>query len=304
MQWRDRFVVRSYSPVHVIGGGVVLRAQVRRSTTLKSDDLALLEALRADDEAQAVRVAFTTKTVPVTAADIAHDLALDEASVTTQLDALVNDGEALKIPLKGGRVFYTTAKARDDALAAIDEALRAFHKENPTETGMVKETLRSRAVPKMDEECFEELLGAAAEQGKVLVANGKVSHPEAGAAAVQVERDAVEKLYQALARGGATPPTAAQIIQASGLADSLAWRALGILEKEGRAVKVDSEYYFEGQVVAGCERVVRDRLAAGPAGAAELRDLMGTNRKCAIVLLEYFDSIGLTRREGDERVLR
>ena len=49
---------------------------------------------------------------------------------------------------------------------------------------------------------------------------------------------------------------------------------------------------------------MRERLADGvAASAAELKDAMGTSRKYAIPLLEYFDDKGITRRSGDERVL-
>ena len=303
VMWRDRFVVRSYSPVHVIGGGAVLRANVRRSTTVTAEDLALLEALRAGDEAGAVKAAFAARDVPVQAAEVAAALGVEEADVARELEALAVAGEAIRLTPKGGRVFFTTEAARAKAVAALDEELVAFHGESPTETGIVKEALRQRAVPKMDGDCFELLLAYAAGQDAILVKDGRVSHPVAGAAAVKLEEDACVQLLGVLEASGVTPQTITQIVEGSGLDGSLAYRALGILEKQGRIVKVDADYYFTAEAVAACEDAVRARLSAGPAGAAELRDLMATNRKCAIVLLEYFDARGITRREGDERVL-
>jgi selenocysteine-specific elongation factor len=51
-------------------------------------------------------------------------------------------------------------------------------------------------------------------------------------------------------------------------------------------------------------RTVGDRLKNGPgATVAEIRDLLGTTRKYAVPICEYLDRIGLTRREGDLRVL-
>ena len=304
VMWRDRFVVRSYSPVHVIGGGVVLRAQVRRSTTVSAEDLALLEALRTGDEAGAVQAAFDAQSVPVQAAEVAAALGLEEADVAAELEALAAAGKAIRLTPKGGRIFFTTEAARAKACAALDEALVAFHRESPTEIGIVKEALRQRAVPKMDADCFELLLAYAAGRGSILVKDGRVSHPVAGAAAVKLEEEACERLFGILEGSGATPQTIYQIVEGSGLEGPVAYRALGILEKQGRIVKVDADYYFEARVVEACEAAVRKRLADGPAGAAELRDLMATNRKCAIVLLEYFDARGITARVGDERVLK
>ena len=60
----DRFVIRSYSPVHVIGGGVVLRAHPKRTTTVTQADRALLDALRTGNGAKAVQAAFDAAEFP------------------------------------------------------------------------------------------------------------------------------------------------------------------------------------------------------------------------------------------------
>ena len=76
------------------------------------------------------------------------------------------------------------------------------------------------------------------------------------------------------------------------------------LEKTGEAVRITKELAFSTEALSQFEQAVRTRLADGAsASAAELRDAMGTTRKYAIPLLEYFDDKGITRRSGDERVL-
>ena len=42
----------------------------------------------------------------------------------------------------------------------------------------------------------------------------------------------------------------------------------------------------------------------GSISIGDFRDAAGISRKQAVPLLEYFDSIGLTRRKGDSRILR
>ena len=77
------------------------------------------------------------------------------------------------------------------------------------------------------------------------------------------------------------------------------------LEEQGRLVRVGDGYaisaaaYEEARAVlaAECE-------AAGRITLARFRDLVGVGRKTAQMLLERFDADGLTRRVGDERVLR
>ena len=69
-------------------------------------------------------------------------------------------------------------------------------------------------------------------------------------------------------------------------------------------MRVADDFYLHAEAEAELRRRVAERLTGG-AGAtvAEVRDLLGTTRKYAVPVCEYLDRIGLTRREGDRRVL-
>lgn len=95
-----------------------------------------------------------------------------------------------------------------------------------------------------------------------------------------------------------------ELVAGSGLAPSLAYRALNTLEQQGRIVRIGQVFYLDVAALERFEQAVRARLSNDtPAAAAELKDAMGTSRKYAIPLLEYFDATGLTRRIDDKRVL-
>ncbi|MDR3849378.1 SelB C-terminal domain-containing protein, partial [Eggerthella sp.] len=131
---------------------------------------------------------------------------------------------------------------------------------------------------------------------------GEVSHPKAGAGARKLEEQAAEQLRETLAAAAGAPPSTGELIASSGLDSSLVHRALGSLEKQGLVRRIGADFYFDVSALAAFEQAVRARLVDGPATAAELKDAMGTSRKYAIPLLEYFDSQAVTRREGDTRV--
>ena len=107
--WRDRFVVRSYSPVHVVGGGEVLRARPRRTTTLAPGALELLDALREGDEAAVAHAAFALTAAPVTAAELATLSGLEEDAAARELEALAARGAAVRL---GGRPLRAAEAAR------------------------------------------------------------------------------------------------------------------------------------------------------------------------------------------------
>ena len=73
---------------------------------------------------------------------------------------------------------------------------------------------------------------------------------------------------------------------------------------EGYLVHIDADVYLHTSAEAEMRRRVADRLAGGGAATvAEIRDLLGTTRKYAVPLCEYLDRVGVTRREGDLRLL-
>jgi selenocysteine-specific elongation factor len=136
--------------------------------------------------------------------------------------------------------------------------------------------------------------------------------PDAWAAAV-VPLLGLERRGAKLYRPGAAAELGAHAGAAAALETELGLEpvklddaALGrFLEEQGRLVRVGDGYaistpaYEEARaaLIAECESTGRITLA-------RFRDLLGVGRKTAQMLLERFDADGLTRRVGDERVLR
>jgi selenocysteine-specific elongation factor len=77
------------------------------------------------------------------------------------------------------------------------------------------------------------------------------------------------------------------------------------LEREGRLVRLGDEFAVGAAAYADAKRIaIEECERAGSLTLARFRDLLGTGRRPAQLLLERFDADGITRRVGDERVLR
>ena len=306
VSWQDRFIVRSYSPVHVIGGGLVLRAHPKCSTTATPEKIALLDALRDGDGDRAAECAFNLEKAPVTCEGIAHAAGCSQAAARRALESLEKSRKATRLSSEqaGTKEYFTTPRYVQKMRSAIENALLAFHNENPTSTGMSKEALRQKAAARLSPDCFDALLADAQAAKHAVVNGGEVCHPQAGAGAQALKKQAAEALLAALREADGSPATLDEIFSSCKIEPSLGRRAMASLEKAGEAVRITKELAFSTGALAQFEQAVRTRLADGAsASAAELRDAMGTTRKYAIPLLEYFDDKGITRRSGDERVL-
>ena len=306
VSWQDHFIVRSYSPVHVIGGGVVLRAHPKRSTTETPEKIALLDALRDGDGNRAAECAFNLEKAPVTCEGIVHAAGCTQKAAQSALESLEKSRKAVRLSSSqaGAVEYFTTPRYVQKMRSAIENALLAFHNENPTSTGISKEALRQKAAVRLSADCFDALLSDAQATKHAVVNGGEVCHPQAGAGAQALEKQAAEALLTALREAGESPAALDEIFSSCKIEPALGRRAMASLEKAGEAMRVTKELAFAAETLSQFEQAVRTCLANGAsASAAELRDAMGTTRKYAIPLLEYFDDKGITRRSGDERVL-
>lgn len=302
LAYQDQFIVRSYSPVHVIGGGTVLSPRPRRRTNLKPEELAMLEALDTGDVGAAIGAHLELAAAPETAADIARATGLDEALTASALQHM--EESACVATLAGREKLFARPALVQKTISAIERALLMFHSSNPQATGLSKAALRQNAAPNVEPAVFDTLLDEAERRGAIMRTEGEVSHPKASAGARKQEEEAAAKLLQALQAAGDTPPDLADIAEKMKIDAAVARKAAAKLVRDGSVVKIDASRYYDATVIQKYRDVVSAYIAEnGPSTAADLKEAMGTTRKFAMPVLEYFDNTGLTRRDGDLRSL-
>ncbi|MGE0441062.1 MAG: selenocysteine-specific translation elongation factor [Gemmatimonadales bacterium] len=279
LQGGDRLVLRSYSPVGTIGGGwVVDPFPPRRSrpdpALAGADRLGGLIARRPDG--------IEAELLPQLLGD---EIPGDEAALA---DAKV---VAIGSLLLHRRVL---AAVRTEILAAVT----AYHDAEPAEDGISVETLRSRLrrPPIVTDAVLDGLdRNGAIRRGAGRVAAAGFVPSRAGGV------EAEDELVAFLERAGLAPPTVAEI--ETGVEMRPVGPALRHAMAAGRVQAVDRERYAATTALDGFVAVLRDLGRSGPITPAVVRDRLGLTRKFLIPLLEWADRRGVTRREGDARVL-
>ncbi len=284
----DRFIVRMFSPVVTIGGGVVLDAAPPRRDTPQR-----LEAL--ENGSAASRIALL-------AAESRDGLSMNDLVARTGLTE-----EAIAAAAREASLIVLTAphyRVLDPAWAqrkldAIQQTLKSFHRERPLIPGMPKEELRGRALPGAPAFLLDALLGRsktiAAEGDAVRLASHKI-------ALRRDEQDASAKIEGAFERAGLAAPSTNEVLAQSGVEPARAKTLLQILLREKKLVRVSDELVFHASAV----RALRDLLAAHKGrrfAVPEFKEWTGISRKFAIPLLEFLDRERVTRREGDVRLV-
>jgi selenocysteine-specific elongation factor len=299
----DRFVVRSYSPVTTIGGGVVVDPW--------AEDL--VGARRRGAGAGAWAGGGASADLPATDADLVAwlvrrrgptGLARAALEVAAGMDR-TRLGTAVAAALAGGLVEtdgWLVAAGEVEALAdRLAETLARFHDQHPLEPGMPSQSWRSAAgaAPQALVDLGVQRLVAA----RLVVKDGALVRrgdwaPRLGTGAMRLR----EELLAALREADAEPPSVAELAARHPKADVAG--LLRLMAREGLVVAVGKDRYYE----AAALNRERDRLVAlleelGSASPAAVRDRIGRSRKWLIPFLEWCDAQGITARRGDERVL-
>ena len=297
----DRFIVRTYSPVFVAGGGQVLQAHPRARSNMGTERV-ILDALATGNRQQAVCCLLDQRTTPIEPAELAMQFGISDQAARALLAEQLDAGKTRVI----GDCWYITPAALQDCMGTIESKLLEFHAEDQTKAGLPKEELRQRCYPAMDPSCFDALVNEAIAAKVASVVEGLVGHPRSQGAAQQVEREAADKLSAVLSSHGLMPPGLSELASEAGIDLALARRALARLRDEGRAYRVSSELFYDGPSVDACREAIIATLRSGGEGSiAGLKDAMGgISRKYAVPLLEAFDAEGVTVRDGAVRRLR
>ena len=291
---RDRFIVRQFSPVVTIGGGVVLDASPLTRRQRADDTIAFLKIMRYGSLAEmlAARVARRGAAgLRLEEVSGEMNIRLEEVKKLATAAALVWCDQVLVAP-------STIARSEADIL----QALKKFHDANPLVAGMSKEELRDRV--KLGTEVFYAALGHLAAQKKVEVA-GEVVHL-AGRGVVMKDEEAESKkiIEQAFISAGLKVPSLKEVLAGLKVDKIRAQKIVTLLLRDKVLIKISEDLVFHQNALMDLRAKVAALKASTPKiDVGRFKDLTGVTRKYAIPLLEYLDRERITRRVGDERVI-
>jgi selenocysteine-specific elongation factor len=299
----DRFIVRQFSPVITIGGGVVLDALAPRPKARDTGRVAFLETMESGDNASLL--AAMTERAP-------RGLAFDEIVARTGwLDAEAR-ASAEKVAASGqvkavawAPLLLVSGKQFAEVREKIRARIEKFHKENPLLPGMAREDLRSSLGRGVRAETFRAALEELAAEKKIDLQGELVKRAGSLVTLDAEEARAKTQIETAFAGAGLAVPAVRDVLGILPVEAQRAEKILQILLREKTLVRVTPELIFHRQALAQ----LRDRLAAYKKTKGErisvpiFKELAGITRKYAIPLLEYLDRERVTRRAGDERVI-
>ncbi len=299
----DRFIVRQFSPVTTIGGGVVLDPAARRPTIRDSGRAGFLQTLERGEQA-AVLDAMTERAVlGLRFEDIVARTGWREGEILSITKKLADTGLAKCVSTEP--LMLVSGKMFEEVRQKIASRVERFHKENPLLPGITREDLRSSLGRRVRPETFRAALDDLLAQKKLETQGEIVKRAGSSINLEPEEARAKEQIETAFAAAGLAVPAVKEVLSKLPVEAKRAEKILQILLRDKSLIRVTPELIFHRDALAQ----LRGRLSAFKKTKGErisvpvFKELTGITRKYAIPLLEYLDRERVTRRAGDERVI-
>lgn len=302
----DRFIIRMPSPSVTIGGGVIVDPHPRRRhRRFRPEVIRHLETLAFGTPAELLLQSLRA-VEPCTVGELKNRSHLAEDVFAQALAEGLRQGDVVLLTAGegGASVHLPEPSAVVMSLAGwqnlrdqIAQLLSDYHQSFPLRRGIPKEELKSRL--RLNSKTFHAVMLYAGTQGVIAETDGLVSLPAHRVQFSPEQKAGIDEMLAAFRAQPFAPPAIPELERQLGA------ELLNACFEQNILVKLNEEVAFLPETFEHMRQAVIEFIRQnGSITVAQARDLFGTSRRYALALMGYLDMIGLTRRVGDERVLR
>ena len=288
---RQPFIIRFYSPQFTIGGGVVLDNVARPlRRTAAVEHLQRLEAL---DPQEQIIAALTERALRL--ADLVHETGIAEEELTAFLEPLLERQTVLQF-----EALYFHRQNFNRLKTTICTLLKDFHNKEPLRPGIKKANLMQhiQLAPLIVEAALTEL----EREAMIRRTNDLIRLAEFRINPAPPDRRLADEILTIFAKAPFVTPPVKILAEMTGRPAKEVQRVIHALMGMGEIVRLDEDIYLTDEAVQSAEQALSAFAEQKQEiGVGEFRELLGTTRKFAVPLLNFFDERGITERVGEIR---
>ncbi len=306
----DRFVIRSYSPVATIGGGLVLgnvspRKRKRLGDADRQYNQKMLEILQDGTvENKALFFLRESRELGLTADEMGIRLGL----FGKHLKKALNDPISTKkmVVVDSGSQRYVVVEIAEKLKEMLVKQLQAYHKKYPLQAGLAKEELRTSLSRKIDPKVFTYCINDLIKKSVVVQEESAVRMADHQVALKADEEQLRKELGEWYRQKGLSTPTVKETMERfADYPERLVKDVIDLQLRDGKLLKISESLYYEKELFEPLvAKVIGYMEKNGEIDAPAFKELIGLTRKFSIPILEYLDRIKVTMRIGDKRILR
>lgn len=300
----DKFILRFYSPMFTIGGGEILESNPDKRKRFDEDTIKELEIKEYGDTKDIIENIIEEKSkVFPSVKELSSSTSMLEENLKVEIEELVKEGKVIVFTLTK-ELYPIHINYFNYLRAKIIEELENYHKIYPLRTGMSMEEIRSKHLKKAKPKVAEKFIDMLVEQGDLsqILENIKLNSFEIKYSPEQT--NIKEAIINTLESNLFLPPKREEIAGNIEIDKSDFDEVFNSLLNNKEVIKISDEIFMLNKTLnMAIEKVVQFIETNGSISIAEGRDLLNTNRKVAVGILEYLDQIKITKRDDEKRIL-
>ena len=289
----DKFIIRTYSPMITIGGGVILDASPKKHSRFNEEILEKLKVqLEGNTSDLIANYILSHNNYLVSKDSIVKDLQLPEEEIVESMAQLIETATVYETKLG-----YIHKKKYEEVLEKLKKLLVEYHNRFKLKVGIPKIEVLSKF--KLSQKETLELLDLFVANNEIRLEGNLVAEKDFVVNYDKKQLAEKERIEKDLLEGGFTPPTIKDLTNGEK-------PKVEILESliDNTIVRLDADLVLHADVLKEAIQKVEDHFSANEQmGLAEFRDMTGSSRKYSMAILEYIDKLGITRRVENYRVL-
>lgn len=300
----DKFILRFYSPMFTVGGGEILEPNPTKKKRFDEKTIKELEIKEMGSSTDIIEniIEDKSRAFPTTK-DIAVFTSMLEENIKEEVEKLISEQKIISYQLtKDLHIIHVNYFM--EVKNKILEELNKYHVKYPLRSGMSKEEIRSKflkdAKPKVAEEFMDDLINKDYIEQKLENLCVKGFEVKLNDQQLELKDSILNYFKQNLFQ----PPRREDISELLGRRKEDVEEVFSTLVGNGDIMKINEELYILKEGYNLSVEKLREYISEkGSISIGEFRDLLNTNRKVSLGLLEYFDQIKITKRDKDSRTL-
>ncbi|WP_455539516.1 selenocysteine-specific translation elongation factor [Terrisporobacter sp.] len=294
----DKFIVRFYSPLETVGGGVILDANPSKKTPFNKEQLE--EVKRREEGSYTDVVELLVKKHPemITVKEIAKFTGMSIEEVSDCINELKEENLILTYEMKKDIYVYHSNEENRLKRETL-EFIENFHKENPYKFGVGKALLKTKLYPQIKQNVFDQIIY------KFICENEIKKYKEyLSLSSFKINKD---KIFKSVEKKliNTYEKAAYDFVRISEIKfdeeENIVRDIINVLVEEEVIVKINDEMFTLKSLMDKVEVIVKQKLKEDNLiTISQLRDVLNTSRKSAKPMLEYFDNMKITRKNGTE----
>ena len=290
----DRFIIRSFDDKLTLGGGTVVYASENKIKI----PLEILKKLASEDVFEKLEAYLYFQGIKIT--DKKNIIANFNISFD-KIDKFLMNEKIKKIEDNEFIHSEHFINLKNKIISGVEK----FHKNNPHVIGIIKEELKNRINPELDNKLFNFAIDELIKENKIEIEESYLKLKEFKIKLDNKKSEIIDKIYKEIKNGSLKPPVFKELVSLASIDEKELSQYLTILIKDGKIEKISPEIYFDKNLFEKIKNELLKFLKRNnEISIKEFKNIANTSRKYLIPLLEYFDKIKITVRTGDKRVLR